>query len=336
MSGRKVVVTGAAGFLGCHLIAELIERDAEIRALVRPGGSRLPPEIADAVEEVEVDLCRSESLKKHFEGVELVFHLAGRYLPGKSDSLLEELRPSNVETTRNVVAASLEAGVSRFIHLSSCAAGEESGRELVTEDTGFPVTSYGISKKEGEKIFRDIPIDRMAWTIFRPTVIFGEHRENPITRMASAIRSGRFIVFGNGENFVNFIYAGDVVSALLQSAEADVTHGKIYQLADEPIHFSELIEIIRTSAGFPGVIRRLPSFVGHFAGAACDVVSLLTGWKMPLSKLSVRFMTRSMIYSNAKLKSEAGIEPRSGVREGVERTIRWFMRDRIDRRSVPN
>lgn len=336
MTSKTVLVTGAAGFLGRHLIAELSKSSAAVRALVRPGGSKLPPELAAGVEEVEVDLGQPESLKKYFEGVELVFHLAGCYLPGKSDSLTEKLRQSNVETIRNVVSASLGAGVRRLVHLSSAAAGEESGAELVTEATGFPVSSYGLSKKESEEIFEDVSVDRMAWTIVRPTVIFGEHRESPITRIESAIRAGRFIVFGNGANFVNFIYAGDVVSALLQATQVDATYGKIYILADEPIRFSELVETIRKAAGFSDAILRMPAFAGLFVGAACDVVSRWTGRKMPLSKASVRFMTRSMIYSNAKWRSETGIKPAFGIREGVERTIRWFMENRAGRRIVPS
>src|SRR3989338_850721 len=322
MRSNQVLVTGAAGFVGRHLIGTLLERGASVRALVRPGGSRLARNIAGEVEEVEADLGQPESLKKYFEGVDSVFHLAGCYLPGKSDSLTEELRQSNVETTRGVVSASLRAGVRRLIHLSSIAAGEKSGAELVTEATGFPVSSYGFSKKEGEKIFEDVSVDRMAWTIFRPTVIFGEHQEGPITRIKSAIRAGRFIVFGDGANFVNFIYAGDVVSALLQSTQIDATCGKTYILADEPIRFSELIEAIQKAAGFSGAIFRMPAFAGHLAGAACDGMSSWTGRKRPLSKASVRFMTQSVIYSNAKWKSETGIKPVFGIHEGLERTIR--------------
>lgn len=337
MSAKKVLVTGAAGFLGRHLIDSLRKDGVFVRALIRPGGKRLPPEDEGYVEVVEADLCDPCSINGAFAGIDTVFHLAGLYRPGCSDALIAELRRVNVETTSNVVTASLSAGVRRFIHLSSAAACEDSGEELITEDTGKPITSYGVSKKESEEVLRGVPLGRMAWTIFRPTVVFGENAESPITRMAAAMQGGRFVVFGNGLNHVNFIYVGDVVSALRHAVDISATHGRTYILADEPLKFIELIEIIQRAAGLPGTPKKVPAWIGYVAGAGCDAVAGLTGLKMPLSIRAVRFMTRNVIFSSEKLKTDTGIQPVFGVRESVERTIQCLRgRLPLSPDSVPN
>ena len=248
MSARKVLVTGAAGFLGRHLLGALCACDSNVLALVRPGKKGLEAHISPGMELFEGDLNDPRSLDGRLRQVDTVYHLAAKYLPGNSESTLRELRLCNVDTTRNLLDACLKQGVRRFIHVSSAAACERSGREHVDEDSGQPVSAYGITKRESEELLRSAPEGSIAWTVLRPTVIFGEHGEGPIVQLARAIQSGRFRLIGSGKNHVNFIYAGDVASAMLQMAELPIAHGKTYLLADEPARFREVFGLNLSSA----------------------------------------------------------------------------------------
>jgi nucleoside-diphosphate-sugar epimerase len=318
MSG-KILVTGAAGFLGSHLIEALLERGRSVRAVVRSGGTPLPRDLAHRVELVEARLDEPGALDRHLGGVSVVYHLAGCYLPGNSGETLSQLRLANVEITRNVLNSALFAGVPRFVHVSSAAACGRCNEEVITEESGQPDGAYGLAKKESEQLFLTISSAKLRWTILRPTVVFGD-REGLVVQLAGAIRSGRFVLLGNGGNFVNLIHVRGVINALLKVEAAESTCGKIYLLADRPIRFAELVEIIRDSVNAPPV-RRLPAVLGWMGALACETVARLTGKKMPLSLNAVRFMTRSTEFSGAKLRLDAGIEPSVGVAEGVRKTL---------------
>lgn len=321
MSREKVLITGAAGFLARHLIEMLLESGRGVRAVIRPGGTMLAGALAGKVECVEADLTQSGVLDGLLSDVAVVYHLAGKYLPGDSSETLEELRRANVLTTRNLLESSIRAGVPRFIYVSSAAVCGRSREEVIREDNGAPDGAYGLSKWEAEELVRAVEPSRMNWTILRPTVVFGDNPAGLVMRLASAIRSGRFFLFGRGRNFVNLVHARDVAAMAGAVESVRVTSGKTYLLADQPVQFVELVEWIRQIVAPDKVVRRVPAVAGWVGAFACEFIGRLSGRKMPLSLQAVRFMTRSTVFSGERLRLETGIEPGMGVREGVRKLL---------------
>ena len=324
MSGARVLVTGARGFLGRHLVGELIKRDASVVVVVRPGGLQLPSEWASRVEVREWDLKDGRRPQGVFQGVGTVVHLVAKYLPGSSGRTLEELRGWNVKPLAGVISACLESGVRRLMHLSSVAACEFSSGNVVTEDGGEPVTAYGRSKRESEELLHAIPTTRLAWTIFRPTALYGEHGLGTMAEIVRALEKRRFAIFGDGNNAVNFSYAGNIAAAMLKCEGMPVTHGRTYILSDGGIPLVELDRTLREILGFSGRSLRLPVWAGYAAGLFLDAVSLLTRKRMPLSLARVRAATVDRVYSADRLRVEVGFKPPFGFREALERTIRWY------------
>ena len=203
--GTKVLVIGGGGFLGLHLICSLLDLDIEITIIdVNKPNRQLMSQHSLRIKWVQADVI-VDDLTEHFNGVDIVFHLAGRTLPGNSEEIYKELCKLNVDGTRNVVSASLATSVKRFIYISSAAVCGISDNMRITEDYCSPVTSYGRSKLKSEQVVREIAEDKMEYVILRPTAFFGEYHLGSLFEMTKAIKQKRYIMVGNGLNHLNFL-----------------------------------------------------------------------------------------------------------------------------------
>jgi nucleoside-diphosphate-sugar epimerase len=320
MRSGGVLVTGAAGFLGRHLVDELLRCGADVVGVVRPGGSAPPDEWASRVELMERDLADGGLRQEDLEGVGTVYHLAARYLPGNSEAVLDELREANVKPAARLIDACLQAGVWRLVHLSSVAACDSSNA-----DTGAaPVTAYGRSKREAEEILGVVPPSKLAWTILRPTAIFGEHGRGTMSEIARAVQRKRFAVFGDGTQPVNFSYAGNVAAAILHCESLPVTYGKTYVIADGSVPLAELDRMIRHILGLGGVSPHLPAWAAFGVGVLLDAVSMVTGRRMPLSVARVRAAMSRLDYSDTRFREETGFKPPTPMLEALEKSIAWY------------
>ena len=321
MSGRKVVVTGAAGFIGRCLVEEILGRGDRVVAVLRRGGTRLPPELEKRVEVMEADLAQEAPDPARWRSAETIFHLAGFYQPGCTKELFAKLWRLNVDATRHVVEAARQAGVRRFIHFSSVAVCEESDHQVVNEEAGTPSSAYGLSKRESERIFYTGETGSMAWTIFRPVAVFGEGRSGPIWQIADRVRRGRFAIFGDGTNRMSFIHRGDLVAAVLFAERIEATHGKIYILADEPVRLAALVDLV---CSVFASCRRPPCFplwLGQSVAALGSIIEDLTGWRMPLNAERFRTLVRDRVYSGEKFLRETGFKFSTGIQKRIGNRI---------------
>src|SRR5437773_2743613 len=161
---RRVAVTGATGFIGRHLVADLVNRGVDVRAIVRPRSAHAAPRGA-AIVQADLDAA---ALSAAFAGVDAVVHLAAVVATTRE----HEYVTVNVGGTRAVAAAALAAGA-RLIYVSSLAAAGSAppGAPRREEDPPQPLTPYGHSKLEGERHLA--AIEGLRYTILRPSVVYG-------------------------------------------------------------------------------------------------------------------------------------------------------------------
>ncbi len=321
---KRILVTGAAGFLGRHLVSRLIDEGAEVRAILRPGGTRLPDEWASRVKGVDWDLRDTRVPAGICDGIDIAFHLAARYIPGNSESVLSELREQNVVPIANLIDACQRARVPRLVHLSSIAACESSPSPVITESDGTPSTSYGRSKLEAEEVVRAARGDGFAWTILRPTALYGEHGRGTVAEMARAMVAGRFALFGDGTNPLNVSYAGNVADALVHCATSSSAAGKTYILADDSVTLREFDARLRRQLELTGHSLRLPVWMAYGLGALMDGVSGLSGRRMPLSVARVRAATANRVFAGSAFRGDTGFRQSVALDEALGRTIRWY------------
>lgn len=322
MNRLPYIVTGGTSFIGRHLIQRLLEEEnAPIILLVRDA-SRVPQDWRPKVQVVEGDIREKGVLSRlPFEG-SIIFHLAGEV---EDRSLFYDI---NVVGTENLISLAAPARIKHFIHLSSAGAIGHPGKGKIDETTPCcPMNEYERSKYEGERILAEyfgryqIPV-----TIIRPSTVFGEgSKSQSFLSWMRSIKNGTFRFIGK-KSYANYIYVGDVAEALLRVSKAGRTGKNIFILSDgkpmeEFVHSAA--EILNVE--IPGTpIQRWFAFV--VAGTLTPLANCF-GKDFPLTVSRVRALTDQRVFSMKKIKEELGFQPRFGIVEGLQRTLRWYERE---------
>src|SRR4029077_18211012 len=218
----NVFVTGGTGFVGAHLVKALRARGDSVAALVRRQALATKLGWTGDVRLIRGDLDNLNALRDGCTGADVVFHVAGKIV-ARSPA---EFMATNRDGTANLLEAVRDAGVRRFVHISSLAvAGPTTpGHPIDEERPPAPITDYGRSKLAAEVLVRAMP---MEWTIVRPPVVYGEWDRATLTVFRLARRGG-VPVLGDGAQGLSVIHAEDLAQALIVAAATDRTAGRIY------------------------------------------------------------------------------------------------------------
>ena len=212
----KVLVTGASGFIGTHLVAALAARGDEVTCLVRKS-SKVGPLQASGARLVFGDITRSESLPEAVAGQQIVYHLAGRTLALQQRQFYEVNRRGVAHIAK--ACAELSAPPV-LIYVSSLAAAGPAveGRPRVESDPAAPVSHYGRSKRAGEYAAESfahcVPV-----TVVRPPIVLGEGDHMSLPLFRSVIRFGVHLAPGLKPQRFSLIHADDLVQLLILAAE---------------------------------------------------------------------------------------------------------------------
>jgi len=224
----NVFVTGGTGFVGAHLVRALRARGDSVTALVRRPALVKELGWGPEIRLVRGDLDDEAALRDGCSGADVVFHVAGKIVARSA----AEFMATNRDGTANVLEAARDAGVRRFIHISSLAvAGPTTpGHPIDEARAPAPITDYGRSKLAAEVLVRAMPL---AWTIVRPPVVYGEWDRGTLTVFRLA-RRGVVPVFGDGSQELSVIHAEDLARSLIAAATSPATVGRIY-FATHPV-----------------------------------------------------------------------------------------------------
>jgi nucleoside-diphosphate-sugar epimerase len=280
----QAFVTGASGFLGHAVCAELLARGHSVVALVRRPGSN--PEGTGAA---AGDLSDRETLERSLQAArpDCVIHLAAEIATQRDPQKIDAV---NVDGTRRLLEACRSVGDTRFLFVSTVVTGDAGGAVL-DEDSSLPVeTAYGRSKQQGEQILRESGVPGV---IIRPSHVYGPggwYAEEIVKRLR---QPGRFVVIGSGANWWDVVRVEDVASACVDAAER-APDGAVYHVVDdEPITYYDFAGLTAAALGV-GAPRRIPAWLARrVAGDG-----------------PVRAVVRSARSSNQRIKRELGWQPR--------------------------
>ncbi len=223
-----ILVTGATGFLGRHLVYRLLLREYAVRTLSRSHGGALPPH----VEHIQGDIRDVTLLESAMAGVETVYHAAAMVPGSGSDTLMWD---TNVIGTRSVAQACLCAGVRRLVLVSSVAVYKAPLPDLVSESA--PVGCgliYGRSKAMAEIVATDICRGQLELVIARPCQIFGTMDRTGFTqKLLRLVKSPWLPVAGLRGRSFSLIHVSDVADGLCAAGERKDIDGAIINLASE-------------------------------------------------------------------------------------------------------
>jgi nucleoside-diphosphate-sugar epimerase len=331
----KVLVTGATGLLGSHLINELQQRQEQIRALV------LPVENADklvkqGVEVVRGDITDARSLGPALKEIELVLHLAGMMGVWRP---LDDYRLVNVTGSANLYHAAQHAGVRRYVHTSSHTVyGLGYGRFLTETDALRPDPDpYSLSKAEGDRLMRRLMLNSQVETvILRPGTFFGPGDRLHFGRMAQKMKDGKGVILGRGDNALPFCYVTDVVQGFLLAAYHEQAPGNVYNITnDRPLTQHELFDAIADAVGGRRPTRHLPYLPVYYGSIVAErVVARLTHSKPLVTQLGAMMFGTDNRHSVEKARRELGYEPQVDLRTGIKLAAEWFHAGGMNEPSV--
>jgi dihydroflavonol-4-reductase len=312
---RRVVVTGATGFIGRQLSRHLVASGDEVRAIIRPESTRMAP---TGVETVRAPLEPS-ALEAAFRGAEAVVHLAGVISAVRSRTYADV----NVEGARAVAIAARQAGV-RLVHISSLAAAgpAPAGAPRREDDPPDPITPYGRSKLAGESVVAST--SGLRWTILRPAAVYGPGDRTllPVFRLAER---GILPLFGRPGAAYTFVHVSDVVRAI-DAAIDRRRDGEIFFVGHPlPTTAAELLEHIRNAVGRPAFMIRIPQTVVRAAAIACDLAGRIAGRRLPLNRARLAELSAAGFVCRVdRLRERLGVAAAIGLADGLAGTGAWY------------
>jgi UDP-N-acetylglucosamine 4-epimerase len=240
---NSFLVTGGAGFIGSHLVEELVRRGARVRVLdnFTTGKRENIAPFLDRIELIEGDIRDLETCRRAVRGVDCVLHHAALISVPLSIKDPVVTHDINVSGTVNLLWASVEAGIKRFILASSAAVyGDAESLPLKEGEEGRPLSPYALSKFFGEKycqyFYRAYALETISLRYFN---VFGP-RQDPLSPYASvipqffmkALAGERLQIYGDGEQSRDFIFIADVVEANFRAVGAPAEAvGGVYNIA---------------------------------------------------------------------------------------------------------
>jgi nucleoside-diphosphate-sugar epimerase len=323
-NAKTIFITGATGLVGGHVAEEALKRGHRVRALVRASSdTRLLDQWG--VEKVQGDLADPEALRRGVSGADWVFNCAAKV---GDWGTLEEFRKLNVDALRRLLEAAGDAGVSRFIHVSSL--GVYEGRDhFGTDETTPPASNsldaYTRSKTEAEALVLRFQKERgLHATVVRPGFIYGERDRTVLPKLLTNLRRGTFAYFGSGDQALNCIYVKNLVHGLFLAAESPQAVGEVYNLTDgEPVSKKRFVGRVAELAGLKPPTRHIPLRLARFLANLVEGIAKLRGAKNPplINKARYKFLGLNLDYSIEKARRSLGYQPPYTFEQGIERAM---------------
>ena len=315
----KALVTGATGFVGSHLAEALHRRGDEITALVRS------PRKAETLEPlgariVAGDLGDAAALARAVEGQDVVFHVAGLVAAGDEDEFMR----CNRDGTAGLVAAAARAKASRFVYVSSMAAGgpAQAGHPLTGREPARPVTAYGRSKLAGEAA---VAAANVPWVVVRPPTVYGP-RDREVLKVFRMARLGIAPVFGDGTQQLSAVHGADLAAALVAAGTAPTTPGNIYYACHpEVVTSADFVRAVGAALGRRVTLVPVPPRLGRALLGATEAAARLAGRSTILTRDKANeFFQAAWTGDPAPLVQDAGWQPRYNLEAGLADTCRWY------------
>lgn len=318
----NVLVTGASGFIGSHLVDALLQKKYIVKCLVRETSDTHWLKTRN-VELVQGSYTEKESLNRAVTGVDFVFHVGAVI-----DALKwETYYNGNVIATVNLLKACAEANpaLKKFVLVSSiAAAGTAIDKKPLTEkDKCQPVSLYGKSKLMAEQAAADF-FDRLPIVILRPTNVLGTRQKQLLTTLKMA-KKGIIPMLGNRHKQTTICFVQDVVRAIIITAENDEVRGRTYFVANKEFYsWQEILTAMTRILGRKRTIK-LPYPLLIIAAFFTEMFSKISGTPPLLTRKTLASVRKHYwLHDTSLIEKELGFTPEINFDNGLKEIIQWF------------
>ncbi len=332
---KKILITGSSGFIGSHLVDELIRqgKGKQIRLLIPPKDSLKNLKQHKRLDIVWGDIRDQDAVKKAMEGAVTIYHLAAKtVMEGTNYS---EYADVNVNGTQNLLNSCRNRNIQKFVFFSSIAVYGLPAYvgEIINWNesrTKRPAESYGKSKLEAEKrVIKFHQQTGMPYAIVRPTTVYGPRDHQGILELYKAIQGHYFFQVGDGKNLMDYVFVRDIVKGVILAQRSKLTSGDYILGCGQPVTASiishEIAESIHQSVPKISVPKDLAIAISY----PVWVVGRLVGMRPLIFPKRVKILTTNCFFDISKARGEIGYNPSTTFDKGADITGKWLIRHKI-------
>jgi nucleoside-diphosphate-sugar epimerase len=333
LQDKKILVTGAAGFIGGALFQRLTDHGLDVT------GTVLYPEEAEYLRSKGyksecLDLTSDEPWDEILKDIDIVFHIAAMFQEVEFGKDVYE--KANHLGALKLAKTAERVGSERFIHCSTVGVLGDVKEIPATEKTAFnPMDIYHETKLAGElgilKWAKTLPENGMVVTVNRPAMVYGPG-DLRMLKLFKAILSKKFMMIGSGETLAHLGYIEDQVDSFLVQAviPRGKVHLEVFNIASgEAIALNTLVALIAEIGGVKLSRLKIPVGPVWLASYFCELICKPFGIKPPLFRRRIGFFTHNRAFDISKAKKNLGYDPQWSERDGIARTIEWYRQENL-------
>lgn len=322
---KKVLVTGATGFLGKYVVEELVEHGYQVRAFGR--NRAIGHSLVNAsVTFIQGDLTNQEDLTKACQEMDMVVHagaLSTVWGPW------EDFYQTNVLGTKYVLEACREAKIERLVYVSSPSIYAAPRDQLGIKESDAPqenrLNNYIRSKLASEKLFKDYP--DVSSVILRPRGLFGIGDTSILPRVLNLSQKIGIPLIGDGRQLMDMTCVENVALAIRLALETPQAAGEVYNITNgEPRAFRGLIEETLRGLGYPIRYRKIPAPLVSAISSSLEFIykSLKLKGEPALTRYTYYLLRYSQTLDISKAERDLGYRPKITISEGIEQYVQDY------------
>ncbi len=322
---KKILVTGATGFVGKAVVSELAKGDYDIYTCAKSPQPK-PPELPNYF---SVDIASPESVEQlagKLTEIDCVIHSAGLAHQFKAPKDPQIFSRVNAEGTRNIAQMAADKGIKNFVLVSSISVyGDGKPNPTVEDYPCRPAGPYAVSKYEAELAAKEVcEANNIALTVLRLATVYGEGDVGNVLRLIKLIDSGKFFWTGDGGNNKSLLFVSDAARACHFAVEKNQAGTHIYNVTDTPHTMREIVEEIARQLGkkIPGVI--IPAALIKSALGAAGILPVVGGRARGLAETLKKWRSDDVL-GGGKIQRELNFNTETPLAEGLRKEVAWYL-----------
>ena len=322
---KNILITGAGGFIGYNLSHFLVKKGYAVTGIdLHYPDEPWAEQPAGQFRFIKGDFRDRKLMQDLLTGVDTVAHLASAHLQIKLDA--SEYWDVNVHALRPLLEQVHNAGVSRFVHVSSV--GVYGNLRVWPADentTAHPQSIYGETKLAGEKEVQSFGAETgLPIVILRPAWVYG--LACPRTRkLFRALRKRRFLMIGDGNTLRHPVYIDDMNEALRLAIETDAAVGELFIIGgDSAVTTNELIDTFCNELYLPVPKIRIPYWMGIGLATSIEALAVVVRREPPISRRTLEFFDTNNAFDITKARQRLGFSPVFSLADGLRETRDWL------------
>ncbi len=323
-----ILVTGATGLVGSHVVQEARRRNWRVRALVRSPSAA--SELSDWGAELAIgDLGDAPSLTKAVQGATVIVHCAAKVGDWGPTESYRAINVNGLETLLN--AAEATGKLKRFVHISSLGvyqARDHYGTDETEQPSTTGIDGYTLTKVEAEKlVLKHVRDKKLPAVVLRPGFIYGPRDRSVLPRVLEKLKAKAFAFLGPPDKLMNNTYVGNLVQAVFLAIERDDVLGEVFNITDgRLVTKKEFIETAAKFANYEVPERIVPIGIAKSLAKVLEFIWKLLGKQEAplLSNARIKFLGLNLDYCIDKAKRQLGYQPKVDYQDAMKETIDWF------------